>query len=252
MTGTNHGSAPPASRRATAQATASPTGGDFEDLDEWLRYINRTIRRDSTPDALSAWAAAQLRPIDRAKQRLQDGPDAYRDLLRQRLAHDRAAGYQVCTCDQLNCRVKQGRLPKRVADAADVDRAIAAFAAQHPGQPLGLFRGQRAMADLVAEVRDRLRTVYVVLESDRETPPAGADPLASLAAGHDGDGGGGGDGDGDHPDERSEGHDAGRPAPAPPAPDPPEGDDRTGDAGRGRGRGSARGGGGSSEEAHSP
>jgi len=52
--------------------------------------------------------------------------------------HDSVRDVPLCTCDDLGCELKHGRLPLAVRDADDLGRGIREFKQEHNGDPLVL------------------------------------------------------------------------------------------------------------------
>jgi hypothetical protein len=78
----------------------------------------------------------------------------------------------VCTCGDVGCDLKRGRLPKRVRDADDLQRGIEQFRREHPGDPLVLTTGREAWSDLRGRVYRVLRFVLAWMDERRDHPPS--------------------------------------------------------------------------------
>lgn len=133
------------------------------------------------------------------------GDDAYHDFLLSFVAREvekfrtPAAdhGYDdnredpVCTCNDIQCELKQGRLPVEVRSADDYDRGIRAFRQDHRGHPRVLDEAQAAWRDKRGRVVTELRDMVVALGTDHsladvralrqgELDPAGDDEGGSA------------------------------------------------------------------------
>lgn len=181
--------------------------GQHETLDQAYRRIQDRFQSTAIDEDLKAWAADQLDAIQSDLDLVTRGRAGYEDFLLTFIArendrymassvdethHESVRDEPLCTCDDLGCELKHGRLPLVVRDADDLGRGIREFKQGHNGDPLvldhdGTPRGARqAWSAKRARVWRVLRRLDTYFRQEQSGVPdldgGAADSEASTAA----------------------------------------------------------------------
>jgi len=134
---------------------------------EWLSRHEAILAVAERADGYEEFV---LSYIQREQSRLRDG----------RRQRDRP----VCTCENINCPLKLGRLPRQIREADAVDDGIQDFRTgqRHQGEPRVLTEAQEAYAELMTATGEILREAITVLTADDEEPRDDPVTLSSETA----------------------------------------------------------------------
>lgn len=140
-----------------------------------LEQLTPRLKRVTRPDAYHAFLVGYLEAEAEkfTLTRQADGDDA-NDIL-DGTPYESLRDTAVCTCNGRfahRCELKQGRLPREIDTASDIDTGIERFRHGHGGRPIALLEAREAYWELVADVERQLRTILMHLSMDsipRET-----------------------------------------------------------------------------------
>jgi len=181
--------------------------GQHETLDEAYHRIQNRFASTSIDNELKEWASDQLDAVQADLDLITRGRDGYEDFLLTFVAreedrygadtvedthHDGVREVPLCTCDDLGCELKHGRLPFAVRDAAKLDHGIRAFKQDHNGDPLvldhdggppGARQAWSAKRSRVWRVLRRLDTYFTQEQDGVPELEDGADASTAAAGG---------------------------------------------------------------------
>jgi hypothetical protein len=155
------------------------------------------------PAPVLLWADRQMERIQADLDLVRRGDDGYADFLATHVSreHERYtydgdpanAPYEtlrdapLCTCRDYGCPLKEGRLPRELREADDLQTAIREYTLDHEGDPVVLDNesddapgARQAWSDKRARVFSVLRTVELFTAPDRpgDLEPPTAEDLA--------------------------------------------------------------------------
>jgi len=183
--------------------------GQHETLDEAYERIQNRFAATSIESELKEWASDHLDAVQADLDLVTRGREGYEDFLLTFIAreedrygadtvddthHDSVRDVPLCTCDDLGCELKHGRLPLAVRDADDLGRGIREFKQGHNGDPLVLDHGgdprgaRQAWSAKRARVWKVLRRLDTYFTQEQEAVPeldADTDAAPAAAAGGD-------------------------------------------------------------------
>lgn len=150
---------------------------------------DRVYRRFHNPNIeqeVKEWANEQLREIQLGLDQVLQFDEGFEDHLLafikteidryhvddvQGSPYESARKRPICTCEDLGCKLKNGRLPHAVVTADSMQQGIKAFKHEHRGTPLVLLDGAEAWSEKRAEVWSVLRHIETYLVEGQEERP---------------------------------------------------------------------------------
>jgi len=145
---------------------------------------DRVYRRFDNPhvnEEIKDWANDQLRSIQPDLDRVLDFDNGYRDFLLDYMSTevDRFPDERsdpICTCDDLGCVLKDGRLPRQVVTADTIEDGIKRYKQTHGGTPQVLIDGAEKWRQKRRNVWYVLRHIETHMTEDRTEVPDDPDP----------------------------------------------------------------------------
>lgn len=144
----------------------------------------RKFHNDRIDDDVREWANEQIRSIQSDLDQVLQFDDGYRDFLLEYMSTevDRLSDGErtdpVCTCEDLGCPLKDGRLPRVVQQSDTIEDGIKKYKQTHRGTP-------RVLIDAAQTWREKRRDCWFVLRhveshmtEDRTERPE--DPAPSI------------------------------------------------------------------------
>lgn len=153
------------------------------EIEYYSREIVRQLRRPGAAIRTKEWADQQLSDISR-ELGIVRRPNGYQDFVLdgileerskfrsteddlERLPYDELRDDPLCTCENSECPIKQGKIPLEIREADDFESGLREFRQRHPGDPVVLREIRDEWFDLVDRVRSTQRRVLSALSNNQ-------------------------------------------------------------------------------------
>lgn len=158
--------------------------------------VYRRFHNQAIDEEMKDWANQQLREIQPDLDTVLEFDDGYRSFLLdyiprevekfradtvEQIPYDELREKPICTCGDVGCQLKGGRLPHAVTEADTIEDGIERFKQEHRGSPEVLLDAAEEWRKMHRDCWFVLRHIEAHMVEGRTEPPE-EDPLADADA----------------------------------------------------------------------